>query len=275
MDGLIEFVKEFTIPGSVTFLMIGLTVGVVLLHARGRWPRWGKIWLTSLAASYWILSTSACAGTLEGLLSYGAHSIVEPEEARGADAIVILGGGSVSFRSKGREINVLSDASSLRVLEGARLYEMLDRPWVIVSGGMDERAGKLTAESEPMREALIEAGVSPDRILTESQSANTFEQAANLKPLFQAHEIERFVLVTSPTHMRRAEAIFRSQGYDFIPSASAQHSEPRPARPSEAPPPKPRPPFLPSDDAMAYSRAALREAMALIFYQARGWLSSP
>jgi len=108
--------------------------------------------------------------------------------------------------------------------------------------------------------------VPADRILLESSSRNTFEQALNLRSLLDAHGIERFVLVTSPTHMRRAMATFIGQGLNPIPSSSAQHSEDFLAESWV---------FLPDNDALEASRLAMREGMALVYYALRGWFSLP
>ena len=266
MNPLAEVVKSFFIPGSITFLMFGLIFGVALLYFQGAAAKWGKRWLTLLAVLYWTLSTPFCSNTLEAILSHGYETRASPIEVEGIEAIVVLGGGSSTLRSDGWEMDTLSNPGLLRVWEGTRLYEDLGQPWVIVSGGMNERAGALTPESIPMRDVMIDLGVPADQILLESSSQNTYEQAVNLRPLLDAHAIEDFVLVTSPTHMRRSMATFISQGFNPIPSSSAQHSEGFLAD---------RWVFLPDKDALEASRLAMREGMALVYYALRGWFSPP
>jgi uncharacterized SAM-binding protein YcdF (DUF218 family) len=163
-------------------------------------------------------------------------------------------------------MNILSDAGILRVWEGVRQYHNLDEPWVIVSGGVNERVGMTTPESLPMRDILIKGGVPASRILLESSSSNTFEQASNLGPMLEAHGIERFIMVTSPSHMRRAMGTFIAQGLDPIPAPSKQHPDDFLADRSN---------FLPNSEALEESRIAVREIMALVYYALRGWLSSP
>ena len=266
MNPLVEVVKSFFIPGSITFLMFGLIVGVTLLYFRDAAAKWGKRWLTLLAVLYWTLSTPLCSNTLEAILSHGYETQASPVEVEGIEAIVVLGGGSSTLRSAEQEMDALSNPGILRVWEGARLYENLDQPWVIVSGGMNERAGALTPESMPMRDVLIDIGVPADRILLESSSRNTFEQAVYLHSLLDIRGIERFALVTSPTHMRRAIATFIGQGLNPIPSSSSQHSDGFLAD---------RWVFLPDKNALEASRLAMREGMALVYYTLRGWFSPP
>nr|NIS80641.1 hypothetical protein [Anaerolineales bacterium] len=251
---------------SIPFLLLGLVIAVILLYRHPTAAKWGRRWLTVLVIFYWILSTPLFALALEAALSYGYNPIVSTEALDGVDALVILGGGSNTYRAGDQEVNALSEASVLRALEGTRLYSQMEEPWVIVSGGINERAGMLTPESEPMRDQLVRAGVPLERILLESTSSNTYEQSLNLGPILKAHGIDRFVLVTSPTHMRRSLATFKAQGLIPTPSTSAQHQEGFLDAHN---------PVLPNHDALHASRLAMREIMALVFYQLSGRLSPP
>jgi uncharacterized SAM-binding protein YcdF (DUF218 family) len=266
MDIILEVFKAYLIPGSLTFLALGVIVGSVLLHASKSTRRWGSGILGFLAVLYLILSIPAVARSYERLLSEGSEAIRSRSDAAGAEAIVVLGGGSATYRARGMEINELSDASSLRVLEGARLYHMLDELPVVVSGGASELVGVFTPESVPMQQELVAAGVPTEMILLESRSGSTREQAENLAVLLEARELDRFILVTSPIHMRRSLATMRSEGLDPIPSPSSQHSDDHPVI---------RGGILPNPAALDASRVALREAIALFYYWVQGWIELP
>lgn len=262
---MIEIIKEYFIPGSIPFLLFGMTIGVILLYRRSS-ATWGKRWLTALVVLYVVLCTPLSFKAMESVLSRGYTDRLDATELDGVTGIVILGGGSVTLRSDSEEMTILSDAGILRVWEGVRLYHIMDEPWVFVSGGVNERVGMTTPESVPMRDILINGGVPASRILLESTSRNTFEQALKLGPILEARGVERFVMVTSPSHMRRAMATFIAQGLDPIPAPSKQHPDDFLADRSI---------FLPSSEALEESRTALREMMALIYYALRGRLSSP
>lgn len=262
---MIEVIKEYFVPGAIPFLLFGLTIGVILLYRRSL-TIWGKRWLTLLVALYMVLSMPLSFKAMESVLNHGYTEHVDFTDLDGVTGIVILGGGSVTIRSGSEEMNILSDAGILRVWEGVRLYHNLDEPWVIVSGGVNERFGMTTPESVPMRDILIKGGVPPRRILLESSSGNTFEQALNLGPMLEARGVERFVMVTSPSHMRRAMGTFTAQGLDPIPAPSKQHPDDFLAD---------RRFFLPNSEALEESRMAVREMMAWVYYALRGWLSSP
>lgn len=262
---MIEVIKEYFIPGSIPFLLLGLTIGVILLYHRSL-KIWGKRWLTLLVAAYMVLSMPLSFKVMESFLNRGYTEQVTLTDLDGVTGIVILGGGSVTIRSGSEEVNILSDAGILRVWEGVRLYHNLNEPWVIVSGGVNERIGMTTPESLPMRDILIKGGVRASQILLESASSNTFEQALNIGPMLEAQSVERFVMVTSPSHMRRAMGTFTAQGLKPIPAPSKQHPDDFLADRSI---------FLPNSEALEESRMAVREIMALVYYTLRGWLSSP
>ena len=263
MDLIAEFFKEMLIPGSTMFLMIGLIIGVTLLFISWKTEKWGKRWLLLLSILYLLLSIPLTASLLERGLSVGYEPVSSTTEVTGVDAIVILGGGGASFRAGELEVDTVSASSALRAMEGARLYQLLNDPIVIVSGGTNPRAGLLTPESKAMRDALVELGVPSQKILLESDSFNTHDQALNVPPMLAAAGIERFLLVTSPTHMRRAYFSFKEQGLDPIPAISIQHSETGSFSSNS---------IVPDLDALAVSQSALREWMGLIYYTLRGWI---
>ena len=263
MELIAEFFKEMLIPGSTMFLMVGLIIGVILLFIGWRTEKWGKRWLLFLTILYLLLSVPLVASLLERGLSSGYEPIDTAAEIADMEAIVILGGGGASFRAGDLEVNTLSNASALRAMEGARLYQLLDDPLVIVSGGTNPKAGLLTPESIPMRDTLIELGVPGERILLESDSFNTHDQALNVPVILVEEGIEHFLLVTSPSHMRRAYFTFLDQGLEPIPAISAQQSETSSFSSRS---------ILPDRKALAVSQSALREWIGLIYYTLRGWI---
>lgn len=260
---IVEFIKAYLVPGSATFLLIAGTIGVVLCYGRERAAKTGRVLLTSLLILYWLLATPMAARGLE-LVLRGNYSALQPTDELQVDALVVLGGGSVTHTVDEAEINTLSTPSALRVLEALRLYPLLDEPLVIVSGGINERVGRMTPESYPLRDALVAGGIPEDRIIMESSSRNTYEQAVNLAPLFSTHDIDCFIMVTSESHMRRAMLVFHAAGFQPIPSTAPQHAEDQTLS---------RWGVLPDEEALDASRNAMREVMALMFYAVSGKLS--
>jgi uncharacterized SAM-binding protein YcdF (DUF218 family) len=268
MDALVEFIKANLVPGSFSFLLIAVTLGIPGLFLKGRWRRWSRVWLTGLILTYWLLSLPACTATIERSLDAGYEPLTLSSASQlDLHAVVILGGGIETYGQEGRTISVLSESTAARVLEGARLYALLDDPWVIASGGGGgPQESDRVPESRAMRQALVALGIPEKQILEESASTDTRQEALNIRDGFTEEVHGGFVLVTSATHMRRALAAFRAAGLQPIPSPP-QDRDSTPRIGLKA--------ILPSLDSLSASSFVLREYMALAYYGLRGWTSDP
>jgi uncharacterized SAM-binding protein YcdF (DUF218 family) len=101
-----------------------------------------------------------------------------------------------------------------RVAEyAAQLFLEQWAPLLIFSGGFGTISGRLFTEPEADRFAAIAvgAGVPPDRIVIENQSANTGENVRFTRRLLAARAIDArtFILVQKPYMERRTFATFR------------------------------------------------------------------
>ena len=261
MNVIADAVKA-AVPGSVTFLVLALAVGVLLLYRPGGARRWGRRWLTALVTAYWLLSVPVGAELLAALLSYGYDRVVSVPV--GTRAIVVLDSGTNRVRADGELIETVSTLSALRSIEANRVWRLLPDSWVIIQGGRWQEDTAFAAEGETLKTRLIEAGVLKDRIVLDSQSRNTFEHARTLKPLLDRLHIEQFVLVTSPTHIRRATLTFRAQGLRPLPSAAPLRADDPDWHWTNV---------RPRASVLRLSEEALREYLGLVYYWSRGWLS--
>ena len=259
LRGAAEAVKLYLLPGSLPLLLIAITLALVWWYWRPTAARSIRAALTALVVSYWLLATPWVAGLLQNALAAGFEPIREPVEVQ---ALVVLAGGADVLRAGGRSLSLLSDASALRALEAARVFELVEPAWVIVSGGPGRDPRQ--ADSVPLRAALIELGVPAEVLVLDTSSRDTHDQAVQLQTLLAERGVERFVLVTSPSHMRRSMLAFQAVGLD--PVASSAETDSR--DPSRAPPLQ----LVPSMDALQGSVEALREVLGLIYYWGRGWL---
>ena len=103
-------------------------------------------------------------------------------------------------------------------------------------------------------------GVPRERILLESTSHNTYEEAVLVAPMLASLRIQQVVLVTSDTHMRRSLGAFRTVGVNAAPAIA----------------PYPRLPtrwfwwVLPSGAGLELSDAVTRELLGIPYYWLRG-----
>src|SRR3954452_5611854 len=209
MSFIVDVVKLTLQPGSISAILLLLTVGVLLLWTR---PRWGRVWLTGMALVYVLLATPAGVSLLARTVTTSEAPLATAASAAGATAIVMLGAGSHNIQAEGQQLTLISQGSALRAIETARLYRLLGDPLVIVSGGVTDRLPGARPESDAYQTAMRDLGVPPARIVSESESRNTHDQAIIIKRMLAERHVDRFVLVTSPLHMRRSLATFAAQG---------------------------------------------------------------
>ena len=114
-----------------------------------------------------------------------------------------------------------------------------------------------------MRTLLTDWGVPSDSILSEANSANTYQNATNTAALMKKHGFDRVLLVTSALHMRRALATFRSTGVTAIPVATDYQVVETTRTLLD---------FAPSAEALNGSTAAVHEYVGHLVYVWRGWI---
>lgn len=74
--------------------------------------------------------------------------------------------------------------------------------------------------------------------------------------------VDRFALVTSDIHMRRALPTFRKQGLHPVPAIADHFLDP--GTPLEL--------LVPTSDGLLFTEEVLHEYLGLVSYFARGWL---
>ena len=247
---------------SLLPLVVALAIGVLLLYLR-RTALWGRRWLTAVVIGYWAMATPIGSWLIAAPIAHGQRRVEAAADAAGAQAVVVLGGGIVSYMSDGLALNDLV-SSALRVIEGVRVYRLLGDPLLVVSGGNTPHVDPPQPEGEAMRRGAIGLGVPPSRVLSDNASMTTFEQAQTLGRELPARGIRRIVLVTSPIHMPRSLAVFRAAGLDPIPSAGPLRGNPDDSFWT----------LVPDRQSLGISDAAIYEALALVYYWSRGWLKA-
>ena len=258
MTDVVNWAKETLRIGNVEFIVIVVALGALLLFVR---PRWGRRWFVAVALAYWFVSTPFGSTLLITPLTRGFHSITRSEEAASVGAIVVLGGGIRDLKVGADALAYPYESTTLRLLEAARVFRLLDAAPIVVASGGRSQAGRRVSEAEVMADALSTLKVPRDRILIEDRSLTTQEQAVFVTGLLRSRGIGRFVVVTSPAHMSRTVRVFRAQQADVVPSVSGLVSDDRPRRRF----------FVPNDDSLQVSDAALYGYAGLVYYWARGW----
>lgn len=136
-----------------------------------------------------LISPIGAAATIHGLTLF-----LSPDKGQQADAIVVLGRGSL--------------AESERAQAAARLWQAQRAP-VILTTGRGE-APRLSAQ-------ITQLGVPLEAQLIEPQARTTAENATRSFGLLQALGANRLILVTDQPHMLRSVLTFQSFGFQVTP----------------------------------------------------------
>ncbi|WP_198021090.1 YdcF family protein [Francisella frigiditurris] len=133
-------------------------------------------------------------------------------------AIILLGSGLVKIDGK----VLLNNRAYSRVLEACRIYFLAKQCGIhykiIASGGDIHNYG--ISEAEAYSEIMLSLGVDSQDIILEKKSLNTFGNAKFTKEITKELAFDKYLLVTSSLHMKRAERIFTNMGIKIIPAIS-------------------------------------------------------
>jgi len=132
------------------------------------------------------------------------------------EAGILLGG----MMANGKDGNAYFTASSDRFIQIVELYHTGVIKKIVVSGGISPyKNGR--PEGKSLYFELVESGVKAEDIVVESESVNTFENAAFSKKLLDSMQLKSpYVLVTSASHMPRSLLVFKKLNIDVVPFPS-------------------------------------------------------
>jgi uncharacterized SAM-binding protein YcdF (DUF218 family) len=131
----------------------------------------------------------------------------------GAIAGIIVLGGAEDGRAEGApELAGLNEAAE-RYTEAVLLARRLPEVRLIFSGGSGALLRKQAPEAETAGRLFVAFGVAKERLVLESQSRDTYQNAVFTARLLDPKPGERWLLVTSAWHMPRAIGCFRRAGF--------------------------------------------------------------
>ena len=194
-------------PGIFIVLMLALCVKLLKFSKKLT----AAVFVMTLI--FYLLCTSLVAEKFMGWLEE-MHQPPAQVETSGADVIVLLGGGAISQVPDVDGVGALCASPANRLLTAVRLQKMLNVPILISGGQVYSDSG---AEAEIAARILKSLGVPEDKILTETRSVNTSQNARYSAAILREKNFKKPVLVTSAFHMRRAMLNFRLNRFMPIP----------------------------------------------------------
>ncbi len=182
-----------------------------------------------------------------------------PEALNQLDVIVVLGGGMRPSGALRQEAD-LDEFSYPRFCRAVRVLRQNNAGLLAFCGGPPWPEAE--SEAEVMKTIALDLGVPAEKMLTETESHNTFQNLANLARLLPAGQGRRIGLVTSAMHMRRSVGVFARQfphdtvvpipvDYSYDPNRLIQRA------------------FVPSVRHLEQSTSALHEWIGLLWYRLR------
>ncbi|MEM9602986.1 MAG: YdcF family protein [Pseudomonadota bacterium] len=183
--------------------------------------------------------------------------------AASSNTVVVLGAGLDTRYPVDLPAEQLSHLSWRRAFAAVPLLR--EGATVVLAGGGRFRHSDRFTEAAAMAAFLQPHAARFDgvRLIEESSSRNTLENATFTAALLAQHETELdIVLVTSAAHMARARGTFEQAG--FTVCAHAVAPEAQPAIPWGA--------WLPQISGLQKTAVAMREWAAVVLYRLQGWM---
>jgi uncharacterized SAM-binding protein YcdF (DUF218 family) len=164
----------------------------------------GFLWLA-------LLGYGAVGDALLRPLEYRYPPLHSPDPAMQVKWVVVLGGGAVSD-PRLPATSQIAESCLVRLVEGIRLHRMIPESKLLLSGGT-------TFDPVPVAHVMADVaralGVNEENLVMESLSQNTAEEARLVQKMVKA---DRFILVTSASHIPRSMALFEKLGMRPIPA---------------------------------------------------------
>jgi uncharacterized SAM-binding protein YcdF (DUF218 family) len=243
---------------------VGAAIALLLLAAMASGLGRGRV-AAGLAGAAVLLLWGASApivgnwayGTLEG--QYPSRPIAETADAE----VAIVLGGAVLQPVAPRVTAEFSEAGD-RIVHAVRLYKAGKVKRILVTGGNIPWLPDAVPEADLIRDYLVEFGVPAAAIEVANQSRNTYENALEIKEIWDRQRFASALLVTSAAHMPRAMAVFRGLGLPVTASSTDVRAVPR----SQATILD----WLPDIEALDLTTRAVKEWLGYAAYKAQGYL---
>jgi uncharacterized SAM-binding protein YcdF (DUF218 family) len=137
--------------------------------------------------------------------------LLKPETLGPVSWIVVLSAYGVDHPATPITSN-LSEETLFRLTEAVRVYKRLPKARIVVSGGVLRPGEKPIAKL--MAEFLWSIGIPQQDVLTEAESRDTYQNLLYTQKLVQN---DKFFLVSSAYHLRRAMGVSQRLGMKAIP----------------------------------------------------------
>lgn len=240
----------YPLPLCIEILLLGV---IVLWFSRKQ--KTGKVVISLGVALLAALSYDAVSDVLLRPLEYQYDSPGNLEEISDVKWVVVLGGGHISD-SRVPITSQISGTSLVRLIEGIRLHRLLPGSKLILSGG---GGFDPVPNANIMADVAMAIGVEKKDLILEPVAQDTRGNARLIQKIVGG---DRFILVTSASHMPRAVALFKKLGMRPVPAPTGHQVKER----QEMSPAM----FFPSPDNLRRAEIAFHEYLGSVWARIRG-----
>ncbi|MDB5416513.1 MAG: YdcF family protein [Rubritepida sp.] len=198
----------FVRPNTLA-LFLACLGGVALIFRR----RWGRVPLVLGLGWFLLVLLTPLAAWITLPLE---DRFARPAEMEHVDGVVVLGGAVEQLLSERRGIVSLNGAAE-RMTEAVALSRRFPEARIVFSGGQGTVITGEETEADVARQLWASLGLEGPRVILESQSRNTWENATLSLIAARPQPGERWLLVTSASHMPRSVGSFRRAGWEVTP----------------------------------------------------------
>jgi uncharacterized SAM-binding protein YcdF (DUF218 family) len=246
---------------SLSALLLGLLAACLWLAARPT-SRRARQFLTGLVVAYSVASFHPLSHLAVTAFSAGYHPLVAADVPPGPTVVVLLGSGRYTAHDwAGNPYTALDPTGAERAVEAARVFKLTGAEWLVSSGGPADPTGENVPSGAAMRDVLVQLGVPAARIVVETDSRTTRDEAVIVAGMLKALKAQHLVLVTTDLHMRRSLGAFRAMGLQPIPAVARSPERGQPFKV----------PVLPAPGALTETSEVVHEGLGVLSYALRGW----
>lgn len=201
----------FILSKTLYYLMMPLTwvLGILLLALFTGNQRRRKRLLTAGIVLVWVLGNSFLAN--EALLRWEIPPVPVARIQQPYDVAIVLTG--ITNSTKQPRDRTYFEKGADRIMHALQLYKAGKVKKILITGGSASLSGQKQTEASELAAFLRIAGVPGQDVILELQARNTRENALFSAPILKKRfPGQRYLLITSAFHMRRAEGCFQKVG---------------------------------------------------------------
>lgn len=195
----------------MNIVLFVLTLGAALLFTRFR--RTGRLFVLTATALLLLVSVFPVGDWFIEKLENRFPT--NPAISSDITGIIVLGGTINQYITSARGQPSLTTGGE-RLTEFIFLARQFPQAKLIFTGGSGSLFNQNLKEADAARLFFDQMGLKSDRIIYETNSRNTLENAVNSRELAADSANGKWLLVTSAVHMPRAMGVFRKAGWNVL-----------------------------------------------------------